>query len=272
MSRVLFVVLVEALLSVSLSTSLFAAPSDVILFTENSFEYWNDTNQRVDPANAHIASIESFTDLSFGDLYLLLDNYLYDGDRFRVGIHKFTNYQFFFKANPRISLGKLLGWQSDRGLLKDFLITSFFERGTDTEFSHVEAYTFGIAADFNVPHFAYFQLNVMARNEDKGAGWAALQISPVWGSKPFQIGGETFVTDGYLHWIVNSTPDAHASIQYSQQIKWDLGQHIGFSEQTLWAGIRVRWWEDKYGIRSTKAFPTGGLEGGLLIRYDVVGP
>ncbi|WP_438971149.1 hypothetical protein [Methylophaga sp.] len=111
---------------------------------------------------------------------------------------------------------------------------------------HSQNYLAGLGLDLNISHFDYFQLNFYHReNENLSSNF---QLTPVW-SLPFIIGQQKLLFDGFIDWS-SSSSDAEYSINFTPQLKWDIGPAMGVSKR-LYLGIEYTYWKNTYNLNNT---------------------
>ena len=111
-----------------------------------------------------------------------------------------------------------------------------------------------MAVDLNIPGFRFFKTNLYARKDtSRGAGFDDMQVTLSW-SRPFEIGREKFVIDGFVDYVVGWGPQA-TLVHFVPQVKWDLGQHIGRPGK-VYFGTEIDIWKNQFGIKDSPAFTT----------------
>jgi nucleoside-specific outer membrane channel protein Tsx len=271
----------EAAASDSIATGTPPAASDAS--AERSFFRWTDTSlsllpwgwgYRVDPDEQSTFTLEHAHESAIGDLFLFLDvTKFHDSNGDQV--------TWYGEVGPRLSAGKLLGKDLSftvfrRSLFefKDVLLAAQYERGEDADTA--EAMLVGLGFDLDVREagllgllgkFQYIQLNVYARAElTKGVerGFEDMQITMTAGY-PFEIGPARFLVDGYFDWVLGMGAE-QSSFHLNPQLKLDVG-HFWGKPETLYAGVELDFWWDKYQIDDTRGFDTDQEAVSLLVKY-----
>ncbi len=232
-----------------------------VLWTNSSISYLYGEHYEVNyqpGANDNIRTVitlENATGHSWGDSFFFLD-------QLRSAGNSDATYTEF---SPRLSLGKLGLFQTDeQALIKDLLLSSTIEvshydsQFRDNDFINV---LYGVAVDLNLPGFRYFKTNVYyADNEDQQDDE---QVTVTW-ALPFQLGGTSWLYDGYVDWSTGSRTH-HPSLNWTSQLKWDAGATWG-EKNRLFLGIEYVHWDNKFGLKD-KPFRTDERNVNLLVKY-----
>ena len=213
-----------------------------------------------DDSSRGVLTFEHASGHGWGDLFLFSD-YLASED---------GSSELYTEISPRLSLGKLGGRELSYGPVKDVLLAGQLELGNmdDPDNLTVTGPHFvnklaGVGFDLAAPGFSYLQANVYHRNNEKKADNE--QLTLVWGL-PFQMGGEEFLYDGFIDWT-SASRDSHPSMNFTSQLKWDLGARSG-NPKKLYAGIEYVHWNDKFGIKDgTFGIDSNERNINLLLKY-----
>jgi len=214
-------------------------------------DYLVDADEQVTGTFEYVAG------LSFGDVFVFYDATDYNSD-----LQDYIG--FYGEISPRVSFDKAFGWDVSSDALKDMSFAFTYENGR----GDVESFLAGVGFDWNVPGFTYLQTNVYKRhglNNDSDG----YQITPVW-RMDFPVGSSKIVFDGYADWVFNSTNDNFGTnLHINPQIKYDLGQLLNGTQgaDTLFIGVEVDYWKNKYGIESSRFFDTNQTAVSALIKY-----
>ena len=247
------------------------------------FFFWMDNsisvlpygwNYAVDPSQQSTITFEHTHESVIGDLFFFID-----GTKFHHS--KDDDWTWYGEISPRFSLGKLL--QKDLSVtlfrrslfeFKDVLLAAQYERGEDPD--EAEALLLGIGFDLDVREagvlgrlgkFKYVQLNLYARSEltkTQSQGFRDMQITLV-AAYPFEFGPSRFLIDGYFDWVIGIGSE-QSSFHLNPQLKLDLGHYWGKSE-TLYFGVELDFWWNKYQIKDTSSFNTNQEAVSLLLKY-----
>ncbi|MBU1109780.1 MAG: nucleoside-binding protein [Candidatus Riflebacteria bacterium] len=227
---------------------LCAVPASAkILWQDFSATLLNGSDYRVGDRNRNVFTFEHTAETSFGDSFLF-----YDHLRSRNG--QTENYG---EWSTRYGLGKIFKKDFSSGIIKDYFLSNTLEMG-----DNIKNTLYGIGIDFNIKPFQYFKIDYYRRINDKVEN--SWQTTVVWGL-PFKIGHEDFVYDGFID-KTTSTKDEAASMNFSSQLKWLITPHLGVKDK-VYVGIEYEYWDNKYGIKHTSAFPTNERNVNLLLQW-----
>lgn len=233
----------------------------IILLTPGAFaeQFWNSNSlsllegnhYRVGDKDRSIITFEHASGHSWGDVFLFVD---------RLKSNDGTN-ETYMEMSPRYSFGKNGLLNLEDGFVKDVLIAMTAEMGQNPT-SSFDHYLIGPGFDIAMPGFSYFQWNLYRRNNDqRDDGW---QLTQAWGL-PFEIGEQKFLYDGFFDWV-SATDDSAPSLNFTSQLKWDLGSSLGLTDKPLYLGFEFVYWENKFGIRDTPLFRTNERNTNLLLK------
>ncbi|WP_160152274.1 outer membrane protein OmpK [Microbulbifer sp. ALW1] len=235
-----------------LASGLLSAPLSLCanaetLWSDNSLTALHGKDYKVnyslssDDSTRNVLTFEHVSGHSWGDFFMFAD-YLSSEDGSK---------ELYTELSPRLSLGKLGSRELGFGLIKDILLAGQLELGnmddpngltaTGPHFTNKLA---GVGFDLAAPGFSYLQANVYHRNNEARADNEQLTLA--WGL-PFTLGSEAFLYDGFLDWA-SASRDVHASMNFTSQLKWDIGARVG-KPKKLYAGLEYVHWNDKFGIK-----------------------
>jgi len=213
-----------------------------------------------DDSERSVVTFEHASGHSWGDLFIFAD-YL-DSEE--------GSKELYAEISPRLSLGKLSNSELAWGPVTDVLVATTVELGnmddpdgltaTGPHFTNILT---GLGFDLAVPGFSFVQVNAYRRdNDDKASNE---QLTLVW-AMPFTLGDASFVYDGFIDWT-SASADAHPSMNFTSQLKWDVGANWG-DPKALYAGIEYVHWDDKFGIRDGSfAVDSNERNVNLLVKY-----
>lgn len=241
-----------ALLSVGTAGSSPALAQDFINWSSTSLTYLHGGGFEVDPNHQQTLTLEHAQANAVGDLFAFLD------------VINFINaagddVTWYGEVSPRLSLSKLSGMSLEAGPLKDVLFSATYERG-----EYAEALLLGGAVDFNVPGFNYTQLNAYWRHDIENDVDDDLQFTLAWGATA-DLGMTTLVFDGFIDWVMGIS-DRPSDLHIVPQIKFDVGQMLGWRTGALLAGVELDYWHNKYGIRNTASFDSNQFAASALLQ------
>ncbi len=154
------------------------------------------------------------------------------------------------------SLSKITGSDFKFAFIKDIGVTAGFNYGAKSgagPTANPIVYLPGITLDFDVPGFAYFDMDILAYIDrgkfggtSNGCNADTYQITPYW-KLPFQIGPTKWSFEGFVDFIGD-----HGSCEFQiltqPQIRLDVGNFMGKPDK-LFVGIEYQYWKNKYGIK-----------------------
>lgn len=248
------------------SLSLSAGSNAEVLWQDNSLsllsgsDYKVDYSLSTDDSSRTVLTYEHVSGHSWGDIFMFADYLTSDAD----------SDELYTEISPRLSLGKMSGREVSFGPVKDVLLASTLELGNFDDPNHLTAtgphFTnklAGVGVDLAVPGFSFVQANVYHRNNDDKADNE--QLTLVW-ALPFALAGADFLYDGFIDWS-SASADAHPSMNFTSQLKWDLGAQWG-QAKSLYAGIEYVHWNDKFGIKDgTFGIDSDERNVNLLVKY-----
>ena len=198
---------------------------------------WNSTDVQLlhgasyELGDSHrgIMTLEHADGWAYGDNFFFFD--VTDPDSAGTGIYG--------EFSPRLSLGKLSGRDLGFGPVKDVLLAGQINNGTN-----FRAYLYGAGLDLKLPGFAFFQLNVYAR-DDIGLPGKTWQITPVW-LFPFALGGAKLSIGGFMDYA-GAEGGRRPNLLFVPQLLLDLGA-LWDVPGRLQAGVEYSWWKNKFGL------------------------
>lgn len=192
---------------------------------------------RVDPEHRATLTFEHASGWGFGDLFLFVDATRFNGE----------GGGYYGEISPRLSLGKLGGFQAGAGPVRDVLVATTLEFGQ----GDVETLLAGPALDLSLPGFDFFQLNLYRRFPLHGQDGGTIQLTPVWA-----VTRGAWRFDGFIDWNLDSDGAYARNWHVNPQLKYDLGRRFGLGERALQVGVEYSYWKNKYGIKDSAAFRT----------------
>jgi nucleoside-specific outer membrane channel protein Tsx len=216
---------------VAILTTLLAAASMAADWSTTSVSFLHGTDHKlVGGSDQTIMTLEHASGWKYGDHFFFFDSYQPFADGTTI----------YGEWHPRLSAGKLLQRDLRFGPVKDVLLASEMNLGQD-----VRIYLYGVGFDLDLPHFAFFTLNVFIRDDKNIDDEATYQISPSW-SLPFALGNAHFDFTGFVD-IAGEEGLAGANILAQPQLLLDLG-HFWGQQRRLYAGVEWQYWDKKFGV------------------------
>jgi len=146
----------------------------------------------------------------------------------------------FAKAVLRLSLGKTSGRDLSVGPISDFLFAATFEIVENFEPRRL----FGVGVSVDLPHFDFFKVNALHRNDPELDG-ASVQLAVSWGAS-FEVAGHKLDFSGFLDYFTSEGRSA-AQIITQPQLWWDVGNELGKPDR-YFIGIEVDCRLNKFGV------------------------
>lgn len=175
-----------------------------------------------------ITRLEHADSWKYGDNYFFVD--------FTQSAESTTSYAEY---EPRLSLGKISGRELRYGPVKDVLLTGAYNVGED-----FRTYLYGMAADLELPGFAWFRFAAYGRDDDNlpGQSW---QLTPAW-LYPIQLGRLSFSFQGFVDYIGAEGPSAR-NLVVVPRLWWDVGALWG-APGHVQVGVEYFYWKNKFGV------------------------
>ena len=207
--------------------------------THQSIYFNEDTGQldSVDDVRS-VITWEHVNGWKYGDNFMFVD--ITNADRTNE-----TSTSYYGEISPRLSFGKMLGANLNKGLLNDVLITSTAELGEG-----FRAFLYGLAVDLNLPGFAFFQFNYYVRNDVEVFGGPSpndtgSQVTLVW-LVPFSVGSTSWAFEGFFDYAFDVDP-AEDNIITAPRLLLDVGEFFG-EKGAVQAGFEYQIWRNKFGV------------------------
>lgn len=187
-----------------------------------------------------IVTLEHANSWLWGDFFTFVDITHSDG----------RDISAYGEASPRLSLCKVLGREFSKSFVRDFLISTTFEKGKGP----TRAILYGGAIDLNLPGFKFFRVNVYERdmNRRKENTW---QVTLSW-NRPIEISSMKFLFEGFADFAGNAGSSYRANESVVPRFLLDLGDLLGKQSNKLWLGCEYSYWHNKFGVRGkTESHP-----------------
>ncbi|MGA9046869.1 outer membrane protein OmpK [Sulfuricurvum sp.] len=208
------------LISTLLATTLSAFSTTNIQYLYGDFE--GPTFLDTADGSKHTATIEHYRTFAYGDLFMFADYaYAHDG-------LQFTNKKndLYGEISPRVSLDKLGGFSTSRGILKETYAAFQYNR-SDT----YHAWLYGAGCDLTIPGFSVFGLNLYRKIQNIGDN--TYQLS----ANYYLPLGERWHFEGFTDWTTRD-------ILSQNQVLFDLSQTVGMKEGKLEVGSEWHYYHE----------------------------
>lgn len=204
-------------------------------WSDNSFTLQKGSNYEVGDNDKTVFTLEHASGHSWGGIFMFVDRLQHGND---------DNHETYGELGFTYNLydGK------DSFIKSAFLATQWeFNAQTinigggvniDNSFNNI---LLGAGVSLDIPGAKFFNVNVYQRNNDFSDNNQQLTLS--W-SFPFESG---VLYDGFLD-AVNGTDQKRGGYNFTSQLKYDVGQHMGVEKSKLFFGVEYVHWNNKFGI------------------------
>lgn len=216
--------------------SVQAASDEWLHWQGNNVQLLRGFNYQVGAEQRYITTFEHVNKWRYGDTFLFIDYSIPDQGPST----------WYGELSPRFSLTKMgfmsfATQQKDQFWLKDVLLAVNVEKPKGQDVRTL----FGIAMDFNVPNFLFFNTHFYHRDNPNLAG-SSWQFTMTW-NRPFHIGQSQWLFEGFTD--LASAEGTSASNQLIvPRLLLDIGTAFGLKNNSLWLGIEYSYWHNKFGI------------------------
>jgi nucleoside-specific outer membrane channel protein Tsx len=222
-------------LAIALIVMLSASVASAAIWSSTSVSFLTGTYENSLSETDYDASVITFEHASgweYGDNFLFVD--------MKRETDSYGNV-FYGEWHPRFSLGKLTGNDFAMGMVKDIAVA------TEVNFwGGNRAYLYGVGFDLDLPHFNWFAINFMVRDDRSIADETSFQISPAW-SMPITVGSLNFEFNGFLDYSTAEGEGAEAILLTQPQLLLDVGNFMN-KGGSYYAGIEYQYWKNMYGV------------------------
>ncbi len=181
------------------------------------------THYQVGDATRAVMTLEHSSGFSWGDNFFFLDRLWGENG----------NHSTYFELSPRFNLRDY-----ENAWLKGIKLATTWEHG-----KHFDHKLIGLGTNFKVPGFNFVGLNLYRRfNDGNPDAW---QSTLNW-RRPFAIGKQQWVYDGFIDWTSRSQAQA-SSFNFTSQLKWNIAPLLGLSKP-FYLGSEIIYWNNKFGI------------------------
>ena len=225
--------------------------------TEFQFLYGTEFQEPFNPNNVtkSIVTLQNASGFKYGRTFFFVDFLKSDQQGDSAG-------EVYGEFYPTFSLSKITGQKISAGIIKDVGVTLGLNYGAQNVGANPRVFLPGITVDFDVPGFAFFNVDFLAfidhgnfkPNAETtvascGGYKTTYQITPAW-LAPFEIGGQKFEFRGFWDFI-GSHGTCNAQNLTQTQLMWDLGANFG-APSTIFVGLEYQYWHNKFGFQGVQ--------------------
>lgn len=196
------------------------------IWSDNSATLMKGTKYEVGDTDKTVFTFEHASGHSWGSIFTFVDRLSHNND---------NNHELYGEFGANITLKAL-----DNKVFKDVYLATQWEFNSD-KFVQFDNYLVGVGSNLNLPGFNFANITYYRRNNELGDN--NNQLTFVW-SVPF---GDSVVYDGFID-AVDSTDTVSSGFNFTSQLKYDIGQHMGIEKKKFYAGIEYVYWKNKFGI------------------------
>lgn len=205
-----------------------------------SFITWHSTNIQLLSGTQYkigdnfrtIVTLEHANKWRYGDFFTFVDF-----SQFSDG-----NENIYAEFTPRLSLSQLTGKSLAIGNISDVFLSSNFEKGENG----IARYLMGIGANFSVPGFSFFKVNLWNRNnpDRQDTTW---QVNVAW-NYPLKMKSADILIEGFVDLIGEEGAGTVPSQLIVPRFLVDIGPMFSMPKKQLLVGIEWQYWHNKFGI------------------------
>jgi len=231
--------------AVALTTLLSTTVSAKQFWSDNSFSLLKGSNYEVGDTDRSVFTFEHASGHSWGSIFTFVDR-----------LHSDNNGTDATYGELAFSFDVM---EYKDSFVKKAYITPQWEFG-----DNMNNLLLGAGVSLDIPGAKFFNVNVYQRNNEFSEN--NQQLTLAW-AFPF---GDGFVYDGFLD-AVNGTDDGKVGgYNFTSQLKYDLGQHVGVEKGKLYVGVEYVLWNNKFGInQSFVDFNVDESNANLLIKWHL---
>ena len=196
------------------------------LWSDTSVTLMKGTQYEVGDTDKTVFTLEHAGGHSWGSVFAFVDRLSHSND---------NNHEIYGEFGANITLKKL-----NNSVFKDVYLATQWEFSSD-KFAQFDNYLVGVGTNLSIPKFNFANITYYRRNNELGDN--NNQLTFVW-SLPV---GDSVIYDGFIDAIDSSKTNA-SGFNFTSQLKYDVGQHIGIEKNKLYAGIEYVYWKNKFGI------------------------
>jgi nucleoside-specific outer membrane channel protein Tsx len=195
--------------------------------------------------------------LEHSDAWTYGSNYFFV-DFSESGNPAFNDNDVYGEFYANVSLGKISGRKFSVGPVTDISFIAGLNWAMDAK---LVKYLPGVRLEFDLPRFAYANLDLTAYIDDSSGVVAGdvpkatdSFVADFNGSVPFSIGRHDFAVTGHIEYMGKRRNSFGQRLSWhvlsQQQFRYDLGKQLGGAESRLFAGVKLSVWINKLGDRA----------------------
>jgi len=196
-----------------------------------------------------VSTIQHAGTWALGETFLFLDH---TDDR---GADGFNDRDIYGEWYPTLSISSLAGRRAGLGPVRDIQVIAGVNIGI---VSRVRKYVPGIRLSWDLPGFIFVNTDFTAYRDDSGGvdSGGAPKTGDGWGwdvswLSIFGLAGQTFQFTGHAEYVSGVGDELGGELNSwvlaQPQLRWDLGQALAGSPNTLHAGFEYQLWLNKLG-------------------------
>ncbi|NRA59918.1 MAG: hypothetical protein HRU25_03200 [Psychrobium sp.] len=215
-----------AKLSLLLAAVISSSVSATQLWSDTSVTALHGTNYTVGDNKRSVMTFERASGHDWGTTFAFVD---------RLRHHNDTNHELYGELGFTYNVGA-----ANYGFVKQLYAAGQWEFNSD-KYSQFDNVLAGAGLSLDIPGASYFNVTLYRRFNESGGN--NNQLTLAW-AFPFSMG---VTYDGFID-AVDATRAGVAGYNFTSQLKYDVGQHIGFTKGKLFAGVEYVYWHNKFGI------------------------
>lgn len=190
-----------------------------------------------------VLTLEYFSDWRYGDTFTFIDISNINTESAA------TPLEFYGEFSPRLSFSKIRGEKVGFGPVKDILLSSTLEMGSNPVSDPLRA-LIGLGFQLDVPVGAA-SVDVYYRDDTDfdGSTW---QVTLAW-LYPFELIGQRFTFSGFVDFAGDEGP-SESNIVAGPRLTMDASELMGLPDNTLQVGTEIAIWQNEFGIDGQDEF------------------
>ncbi len=221
--------------AVALATLLSTTVSAKQFWSDNSFSLLKGSNYEVGDSDKTVFTLEHASGHSWGGIFAFVDRLKHEND---------NNHETYGELGFTYNV-----YEQKDGFVKGAFLATQWEFNAQTISipgvgnidGSFDNYLFGAGVSLNIPGAKFFDATLYKRNNQNSD--SNEQLTLAWA---FPM-GDSVVYDGFLD-AYSDTPTSVGGYNFTSQLKYDVGQHMGVDKGKLFAGVEYVHWNNKFGI------------------------